>query len=129
MAPDDYSITQCQDYMRMEYGDEVSDSVSSCLEFVRHRLLVWKVEKILTASKILSGVQSGDKMTTWTQMRVNREYSLSHNLVKTTITISSIHGEYTESVVKIKQKLKDNHLLPHVRKMFEIMDSYYEEIK
>lgn len=44
-------IENCEDYMRLEYGDEVADSVRSCLAFVRCVLFVRKMAKILTASQ------------------------------------------------------------------------------
>lgn len=68
-------------------------------------------------------------MTTWTKMKINKMLEFSTNLLKTHVTIKSIYGEYTDSVSNIRRKLQDADLLPPVRKMFQDMMDYWENIK
>lgn len=53
-------ISNCEDYMRMEYGNEVADSVRDCVEFIRQSGFVEEVERLLEAQKKLLGVQIGE---------------------------------------------------------------------
>jgi hypothetical protein len=66
-------------------------------------------------------------MGEWTNFKINDGYELSMNAVKTHVTISTIYGEYTESVTKLRRKSKDAHVLRAVRKMFEAMLDYAKE--
>lgn len=68
-------------------------------------------------------------MGTWTKMKVGKMIEFSLNQLKTHVTISTIYGSYTESIITIKKKLEDNHMLPEVRRMFQEMDDYYEKEK
>jgi hypothetical protein len=68
-------------------------------------------------------------MTTWTKMKINKMLEFSTNAWKTTVTVKSIYGEYTDSVSNIRRKLQDADLLPPVRKMFQDMLDYWEKIK
>lgn len=66
-------------------------------------------------------------MTDWTMtvQKDGAEYSM--NATGTHITVSTIHGSYTESVERIRVKLNDPDLLPAVRSMFQSMMRFYQE--
>lgn len=68
-------------------------------------------------------------MTDWTNTINPNEVQFSMNLVKTHVTIKTLHGSYTEKVSVIQEKLRDSMLLPEVRRMFEEMWKYYEKNK
>lgn len=63
----------------------------------------------------------------WTNLKLNECVEFSTNLTNTTVTISTVHGEYTESVESLRQKVADRDLLPDVRKMFQAMLDYHEQ--
>lgn len=68
-------------------------------------------------------------MTEWTQTIEKNKVEFRLNAVETHVTISSLEGEYTESVVNIKRKLNDPNLLSAVRSMFQSMLDYYNQNK
>ena len=53
-------IQNCEDYMRMEYGNEMADSVRPSLEFVRQGCTIEELEALLEAQKKLLRVQIGE---------------------------------------------------------------------
>lgn len=68
-------------------------------------------------------------MTEWTQTVQTDGAEFSVNATGTHVTVSTIHGSYTESVRSIEAKLRDHDLLPAVRSMFESMLDYYNKNK
>lgn len=68
-----------------------------------------------------------DQITEWTQT-INRDgVEFSVNATGTHVTVSTIYGQLTESVVNIESKLKDHDLLPAVRSMYKSMLAYYKK--
>lgn len=68
-------------------------------------------------------------MTEWTQTVQTDGAEFSVNAMGTHVTVSTIHGSYTESIMNIEVKLRDPDLLPAVRSMFESMLDYYNKNK
>lgn len=66
-------------------------------------------------------------MGEWTNLKMNDGVEFRTNLIGTTVTISTIYGEYTVKVDDLKRKANDHDLLPDVRKMFQAMLDYYEQ--
>lgn len=66
-------------------------------------------------------------MTEWTQTVQTDGAEYSINATGTHVTVSTIHGSYTESVQGIQDKLKNPDLLPAVRSMFQSMMRFYKE--
>lgn len=68
-------------------------------------------------------------MTTWTQMKVSQMVQFSTNLLGTHVTVKTVHGELTESVADLKDKLQNSQLLPAIRKIYQDMLEYAESQK
>lgn len=68
-------------------------------------------------------------MTTWTNMKVNKQVTFSCNALRTHVTASSIYGSDTKSVVELKSKVHDLNIHPVLRKIFRDMLNYWESNK
>lgn len=53
-------IQNCEEYMRLEYGDEVANLVRPCLEFVRLGGIIPELEALLEAQERMLRVQIGE---------------------------------------------------------------------
>ena len=66
-------------------------------------------------------------MGEWTNLKINDSVEFRTNAVKTCVTISTIHGEFTEKVSVLRRKVNDPDVLVDVRKMFRAMLDYVEQ--
>jgi hypothetical protein len=72
------------------------------------------------------GVFFWRKMGEWTNLNLQEGVEFRTNAIRSHVTISTIYGEYTASVVELRRKVNDPHVLIDVKKMFRAMLDYYE---
>lgn len=53
-------IQNCEEYMRLEYGDEVANLVRPSLEFLRQGYIIKELEILLEAQERMFRVQIGE---------------------------------------------------------------------
>lgn len=66
-------------------------------------------------------------MTTWTNMKVNKQVEFHTNSVRTHVTANSVYGTMTLSVKELRRKLQSRELHPIIRKIYKDMLEYWEK--